>query len=173
LNYCYHIINIVTIYLFTDIIATKDQQESDASVNDSHFPQDVFCNDLSVCDEFRDDKGDDSLESFSGFLDPGDRFAITTDSVHCPHLPGFIQSDVEICNGCIEQISPQRITSNTKYFQNFPIPSWVHVFGKSIKLSSLRTQCASVVYRELPTIKKVCRRCNCRARKKLKNRNLF
>ena len=157
----------------TPVIATKDQQESDACVNDSHFPQDVFCNDLSGCDEFRDDKGDNSLDSFSGFLDPGDRFAITTDSVHCPHLPGFIQSDVESCHGRIEQISPQRITSDTKYFQNFPIPSWVHVFGKSIKSSSLWTQCASVAYRELPTTKKV-RHCRNRcARKKLKNRNLF
>jgi hypothetical protein len=55
-----------------------------------HVPQDVFCNDLSGCDEFCDDEGDDSLESFSGFSDPGDRFAITTDSVRCPPLPGFI-----------------------------------------------------------------------------------
>ncbi len=97
----------------TPVIATKDQQESDVCINDSHFPQDVFGNDLSGCDEFRDDKGDNSLDSFSGFLDPGDRFAITTDSVHRPHLPGFIRSDVESCHGRIEQISPQRITSNT------------------------------------------------------------
>ncbi len=27
---------------------------------------------------------------FSGFLDPGGRFVITTESVHCPHLPGFV-----------------------------------------------------------------------------------
>jgi hypothetical protein len=114
----------------TPVIATQDQQESDACVNDCHFPQDVICNDLSGCDEFCVDKGDDSLDSFSGFLDPGGRFAITTDSVHGPHLPGFIQSDVESCHGRIEQICLQRITSDTKYFQNFPIPSWVHVFEK-------------------------------------------
>jgi hypothetical protein len=153
----------------TPVIATKDKQESDACVNDSHFPQDVICNDLSGCDNNCDDKGDDSLDSFSGFLDPGGRFAITTDSVYCPHLyPGFIRSDVESCHGHIEQNFPQIITSDTQYFHNFSIPSWVHVFGKSIKLSSLRTQCASVAYRELPTTKNV-RHCrNRRARKKLK-----
>jgi hypothetical protein len=157
----------------TPVIATKDKQESDACVNNSHFPQDDIRNDQSGCDDNRDNKGDDSLYGFSGFLDQGGRFAITTDSVHCPHLPGFIRSDVESCHGRIEQISTQRITSNTKYFQNYPIPSCVHVFGKSIKSSSLWTQCASVVYRELPTTKKVRHRCNRRARKKQKNSNLF
>jgi hypothetical protein len=152
----------------TPVIATKDKQETDACVNDSHFPQDDICNDLSGCEDNRNNEGDDSLESFSGFSNPGGRFAITTDSVHCPHPPGFIQSDVESCHGHIEQICPQRITSDSKYFQIFPIPSWVHVFGKSIKSSSFRTQCASVAYRELPTTKKVCHRCNPRARKKLK-----
>ncbi len=44
----------------------------------------------------------------------------------------------------------------------------MHVFGKSIKLSSLWTQCASVEYRELPTTKKVHHCHNRRARKKLK-----
>jgi hypothetical protein len=148
----------------TPVIATKDKQESDACVNNSHLPQDVILNDLSGCD----DVGDDSLDSFSGFLDPGGRFAITTDSVHCPHLPGFIQSDAESCHGRIEQICPQRITSHSHYFRNFPIPSWVHVFGKSIKSSSLRTQCASVAYKEQPTTKKVHHCCNHCARKKLK-----
>jgi hypothetical protein len=81
---------------------------------------------------------------------------------------GFIRSDVESCHGRIEQICPQRITSDTQYFHNFSIPSWVHVFGKSIKLSSFWTQCASVVYRELPTTKNVRHCCNRRARKKLK-----
>jgi hypothetical protein len=152
----------------TPVIATKDKQESDACVNNSHLPQDDIRNDLSGCDDNRVDKRDASLYIFSGFLDPGGRFAITTDSVHCPHLPGFIQSDVESCHGRIEQICPQRITSHSQYFQNFPIPSWVHVFGKSIKSSSLWTQCASVAYRELPTTKKVRNRCNCCARKKLK-----
>jgi hypothetical protein len=135
----------------TPVIATKDKQESGACVNDSHLPQDDILNNLSSCDDNRN-KGDDSLDSFLDFFDPGGRFAITTNSVHCPHLPGFIRSDAESCHGCIEQICPQRITSNSHYFQNFPIPSWVHVFGKSIKSSSLWTQCASVAKRIIAII---------------------
>ena len=45
---------------------------------------------------------------FCGFLDPGGGVAITTESVHCPHLPGFVRSDVESCHGRIEPIFPQR-----------------------------------------------------------------
>jgi hypothetical protein len=44
----------------------------------------------------------------------------------------------------------------------------VHVFGKSTKTSSLRTQCASVAYTEQPTTKKAHHRHNRLARKKLK-----
>jgi hypothetical protein len=52
----------------TPVIATKDKQESDACVNDSHYSQDDICNDLSGCGEDnRDDKGDDSLDSFLDF----------------------------------------------------------------------------------------------------------
>jgi hypothetical protein len=52
-----------------------------------------------------------SLDSLSGLSDSGGRFVITTESVHCPHLPGFVRSDVESCHGRIEQISPQRNSS--------------------------------------------------------------
>ncbi len=91
----------------TPVIATKDKQQSDACVNDSHLPQDDILNDLSGCDDSHN-KGDDSLDSFSGFSDPGGRFAITTDSVHCHHLPGFIRPDAESCPGRIEEnVSPK------------------------------------------------------------------
>jgi hypothetical protein len=57
----------------------------------AHLPlEDDLSSSHDICDQ-----GDDSLDSFSGFLDPGGRFAITTESVHCPHLPGFVRSDVE------------------------------------------------------------------------------
>ncbi len=85
---------------------------------------------------------------------------ITTESVHCPHLPSFVRSGVESCHGHIEQISPQRNSSHYLC----PVPSWVHVFGKLMKTSSLQTQGASVVYTEQPTTKIGCNR---RARKKL------
>jgi hypothetical protein len=87
----------------TPVIATKDKQESDACVNDSHLPQDDILNDISGCDNSRNE-GDGSLDSFSGFSDPGGRFAIMTNSVHCPHPLGFIRSDAESCHGHIEQI---------------------------------------------------------------------
>jgi len=72
-------------------------------VNDAHLPQEDVLNDLSSSDNSCN-RGDDSLDSFSGFLDPGRRYAITAESVHCLHLPGFVQSDAESCHGCIEQI---------------------------------------------------------------------
>ncbi len=50
------------------------------------------------------DRGDGSLDSLSRLSHPGGRFVITTESVHCPHLPGFVRSDVESCHGRIEQI---------------------------------------------------------------------
>jgi hypothetical protein len=93
----------------TPVIATKDKQESDACVNNSHFPQDVICNDLSGCDGNRDDKGDDSLDSFSGFLDPGGRFAITTDSVHCPHLPGFTDQMLRAATAVLNKFVPKEL----------------------------------------------------------------
>ena len=36
------------------------------------------------------DQADGSLDSLSGLSYPGGRFVITTESVHCPHLPGFV-----------------------------------------------------------------------------------
>jgi len=76
----------------------------------------------AVCDQ-----GDDSLESFSGFSDPGGRFAITTDSVHCPHLPGFDWSDVESCHSHIEQISPPINYSGT----HLPLEDVIHDLSSS------------------------------------------
>ena len=104
------------------------------------------------------------MDSFSGFSDPGGRFAVTTESVHCPHLPCFVRSDVESCHGRIEQILPQRNSSHSCHCH---VPSWVHVFGKSMMTSSLWTQGASVWYTEQPTTKKARHRCNRHARKKL------
>jgi hypothetical protein len=113
------------------------------------------------------DGGEDIWLLFLDFLDPGGRFAVTNKSVHCHHLPGFVQSDAESCHSCVDQISHQRITYHSSSFQNCAIPSWVHVFGKSTKSSSLRTQDASVVYIEQETNKKACHRPNCWAMKKL------
>ncbi len=60
----------------------------------AHLPlKDDLSSSNNICDQ-----GDDSLDRFSGFLDPGGRFAITTESVHCPYLPGFVRSDVESCH---------------------------------------------------------------------------
>ncbi len=107
------------------------------------------------------------MDSFSGFSDPKGRFTITTERAQCPHLLGFVRSDVESCNDRIEQMSCQRDSSHYPC----PVPSWVHVFGKSTKTSSRRTQGASVVYTEQPTTKIACHRRNWRARKKLKKQN--
>ena len=46
------------------------------------------------------------------------------------------------------------------------IPPWVHVFAKSTKSTSLRTQAASIAYIEEPLHKKARHRCNRRAKKK-------
>jgi hypothetical protein len=130
----------------------------------AHLPLE---DDLSSSNDICDQQGDDSLDSFSGFSDPGGRFAITTKSVHCPHLPRFVRLDVESCHGRIEQISSQRDSSH----YCCPVPSWVHVFGKSTKTSSLRTQGASVAYTKQTTTKKARHRRNRRARKKLKKQH--
>ncbi len=64
----------------------------------THLPLEDVIHDLSSSNQSCDPV-DDSLDSFSGFSDPGGRFAITTESVHCPHLPSFVRSDVKSCHG--------------------------------------------------------------------------
>jgi hypothetical protein len=78
------------------------------------------------------------------------------DSVHYNHF-----NDGDWCQGRVEQsLCP---------------PSWVHVFAKSTRPSSIRTQAASVAYIERPVhIKKVWHRRNRRSKKKLrKQQNLL
>ena len=135
---------------------TEENWMTTLTVN--HLPlEDDLSSSNNICededqDNICEDQGGDSLDSFSGFLDPGGRFAIMSESVHCPHLPGFVRSGVESCHGRIEQISPQRDSSHYRC----PVPSWVHVFGKSTKTSSLRTQGASVAntthYQKSPSL---------------------
>ena len=152
-------------------VGTEENWTTTLTVN--HLPlEDDLSSINDICEDedqyvICEDQGDDSLDSFSGFSDPGGRFAITTESVHFPHLPGFVQSDVESCHGRIEQILPQRDSSHYRC----PVPSWVHVFRKSKKTSSLRTQGDSVAYTEQPTTKKARHCLNRRTRKKLKKQN--
>ena len=96
-------------------VGTEENWTTTLTVN--HLPlEDDLSSINDICEDedqyvICEDQGDDSLDSFSGFSDPGGRFAITTESVHCPHLPGFVRSDVESCHGCIEKNSPQRNSS--------------------------------------------------------------
>ena len=94
----------------------------------THLPLEDVIHDLSSSNHSCD-QGDDSLDSFSGFSDPKGRFGITTESVHCPHLPGFVRSDVERCHGRIKQISPKRNSSHSRCH----VPCWVHILGKLMK----------------------------------------
>ncbi len=90
-----------------------------------------------------------NFDSFSGFSDPGVRFAITIESVYYRHQSGLCQNNWYSCHGCIEQVDSQEIESTG------PVPSWIHIFSKSTKSSSCRTQAASIAYLGEPTTKKV------------------
>jgi hypothetical protein len=73
---------------------TEENWTTTLTVN--HLPlEDDLSSSNDICededqDDICEDQGDDSLDSFSGFSDPGGKFAIMTESVHCPHLPGFV-----------------------------------------------------------------------------------
>jgi len=97
-----------------------------------------------------------STDSFSGFSDPGGRFAITNESVHYHHWSGsHLLSDGCSCHGRVEQVKlngnlPQSVSVSVSSI----IPPWVHVFAKSTTSTSLRTQAASIAYIEEPIHKK-------------------
>ncbi len=46
-----------------------------------------------------------SMDSFSGFLDPGGRFASANKSVHYHHWSCFCLSNGYSCHGCVKQDS--------------------------------------------------------------------
>jgi len=84
-------------------------------------------------------------------LDLGVTSADASESVHYNHF-----NDVDSCHGRVEQ--------------SLCSPSWVHVFAKSTRPSSIKMQAASVAYIELPVHKKkVWNRRNRRSKKKLRN----
>jgi hypothetical protein len=51
--------------------------------------------------------GANSIDSSSDFLDPGERFAFTNESVHYHHWLGFCLSDGYSCHSHVEQASLQ------------------------------------------------------------------
>jgi len=60
-----------------------------------------------------------SIDSFSGFSDPGGRFAITNESVHYHHRSGsHLLSDGYSCHGRVEQVK-----LNEKFSKSVSVPS--------------------------------------------------
>ena len=79
--------------------------------------------------------GSDPTLCKSCFLDLGVTSANANESVHYNHF-----NDGDSCHGRVERsLCP---------------PSWVHVFAKSTRPSSIRTQAASIAYIKLPVHKK-------------------
>ena len=97
-----------------------------------------------------------STDSFSGFLDPGGRFAITNESVHNHHQSGsHLLSDGYSFHGRVEQVKLNgNLSQSVSVSASSIIPPWVHVFAKSTKSTSLRIQAASIAYIEEPIHKK-------------------
>jgi hypothetical protein len=108
-----------------------------------------------------------STDSFSGFSDPGGRFAITNESVHYHHRSGsHLLSDGYSCHGRVEQVKlNENLSKSVSVSVSSIIPPWVHVFAKSTKFTSLRTQAAAIAYIEEPLHKKARHRRNRRAKK--------
>ena len=109
-----------------------------------------------------------STDSFSGFSDPGGQFAITNESVHYHHRSGsHLLSDRYSCHGRVEQVKRNgNLSQSVSVSVSSIIPPWVHVFAKSTKSTSLRTQAASIAHIEEPLHKRAQHRCNRRAKKK-------
>jgi hypothetical protein len=93
--------------------------------------------------------GAHSIDSFSGFLDPGGRFSLMNKSVHHHHWLGFCLSDGYSCHGCVEQVSLQESVPKSVPPFSSVIPLWVHVFSKSTATSSCCTLAASIAYLEV------------------------
>ncbi len=104
---------------------------------------------------------------FSGFLDPGGRFAFTNKSVHYHHWSDFCLSGGYSCHGRVKQVSFQENVPKSVPPFSGVVPSWVHVFFKSTATSSCRTQAASIAYLEEPICKKICCLHHRHAKKKL------
>jgi len=109
-----------------------------------------------------------STDSFSGFSDPGGQFSFTNESVHYHHRSGsHLLSDGYSCHGLVEQVKLDgNLSQSVSVSVSSIIPPWVHVFAKSTKSTSLRTQAASIAYIEEPLHKKAQHRHNRRAKKK-------
>ena len=72
-----------------------------------------------------------STDSFSGFVDPGGRFAITNESVHYHHRSGsHLLSDGDSCHGCVEQVKLNgNLSQSVSVSVSSIIPPWVHAFA--------------------------------------------
>jgi hypothetical protein len=105
------------------------------------------------------------VDSVSGFSDPGGRFAITNKSVHYHHRSGLCQNNGYSCYSHVEQINSQKKEST------ICVPSCIHLFSKSTKSSSCKTQATSIAYLEEPTTKKIHHSCNRRAKRKYEKQN--
>jgi hypothetical protein len=95
---------------------------------------------------------------FSGFLDPGGRFADANKSVQYHHWSGFSISDGYSCHSCVEQVTLKEKFPKSVCPSDSSIPLWVHLFTKSTQSSSLWTQVASIAYIEQPVHKKASHR---------------
>ena len=77
------------------------------------------------------------MDSFSGFSDRGGRFAVTTESVHCPHLPCFVRSDVESCHACAGvQVSrcSKKVLEAAPFMEKLPRLHW-RVLMRSMRMT--------------------------------------
>ena len=144
----------------TILISTKDKLESetcvmnatiiDNDVTKSHSPDEDIPKVIFDSNSNSSNRGEDSLVTFFWIfgswreiwhhkqecsLSSSTRFCL----VRCWELPWLYWTNF--------------LPKNYIPFQFFPKPLWVHVFGKSTKSSSLRTQGASVVYTEQQTNK--------------------
>ncbi len=90
--------------------------------------------------------GANSIDSFSGFLDPGGRLAFMNKSVHYHRWLGFCLSDGFSCHGCVEQVSLQENVPKSVPPFSSVVPSWVHVFSKTTATSSCHTQAVSIIH---------------------------
>jgi hypothetical protein len=129
----------------------------EGAVGDMGSMPTMMCEDYSTVEDGGDVHDNAcSTDSFSGFSDPGGRFAITNESVHYHHRSGsHLLSDGYSCHGCVEQVKlNENLSKSVSVSVSSIIPPWVHVFAKSTKSTSLRTQAASIAYIEEPLQKK-------------------
>ncbi len=85
------------------------------------------------------------IDLFSGFVDPGGKFAFTSESVHYHYRLGVCLSDGCSCHSCVEQVSLQENVPKSVPPFSGVVPSWVHVFSKMTATSSCHAVACGVV----------------------------